>query len=108
VQQVVTLTLPIELLPLTRWAQLLQALEGQGRAADPHQYRLVVEKLSAELRERQGHEALPRLLDHFPAAAEVYENLQYAHAGLVRAPLEKSLASELAARQLLDRVKQGL
>ena len=105
---VVTLTLPTELLPLVRLAQLLQALEGQGRAADPHQYRLVVEKLSAELRQHQGAEALPRLLDHFPAAAEVYENLQYAHAGLVRAPLEMSLTSELATRELLSRVKQGL
>jgi hypothetical protein len=106
VPHVVTLTLPTELLSLVRLAQLLQALEGQGRAADPHQYRLVVEKLSAELREHQASEALPRLLDHFPAAAEVYENLQYAHAGLVRAPLEMSLNSELAARELLGRMKK--
>jgi hypothetical protein len=48
-----------------------------------------------------------RLLDHFPAAAEVYENLQYAHAGLCRVPLEVSLTSELATRSLLDRVRKG-
>lgn len=98
------LTIPSELLSLARLAHLLQALEGQGRAADPHQYQLLVGKLGAELHEQQGHEALPGLLDHFPAAAEVYENLQYAHAGLVRAPLEMSLSSELAARELLGRV----
>lgn len=101
---VVQLTVPSELLSLARLAHLLQSLEGLGRAADPHQYQLLVQKLTAELGEQQGHEALPGLLDHFPAAAEVYENLQYAHAGLCRAPLELSLGSELAARELLSRV----
>jgi hypothetical protein len=101
---VVKLTVPSELLSLARLAHLLQSLEGLGRAADPHQYQLLVQKLTAELHEQQGHEALPGLLEHFPAAGEVYENLQYAHAGLCRAPLEMSLSSELAARSLLDRV----
>jgi len=100
------LAVPAELLSLVRLAQLLQALEGQGRAADPHQYQLLVRKLGAELDEHQAHEALPALLDHFPAAAEVYENLQYGHAGLVRASLEMSLTSELAARELLGRMKR--
>lgn len=104
---VIKLSVPSELLSLARLAHLLQALEGQGRAADPHQYQLLVGKLAASLNEHQGHEALPALLDHFPAAAEVYENLQYAHAGLCRAPLEMSLNSELAARELLGRVRRG-
>ncbi|NCT84280.1 MAG: hypothetical protein GXC94_14120 [Comamonadaceae bacterium] len=104
---VIKLAVPAELLSLVRLAQLLQALEGQGRAADPHQYRLLVEKLGVELREHQGHPALSGLLDHFPAAAEVYENLQYAHAGLCRAPLELSLGSELATRELLGRVRRS-
>lgn len=104
---VYTLSVPNELLAVARYAQLLQSLEGQGRAANPHQYQLLVQKLTAELSEQQGHEALPGLLDHFPAAGEVYENLQYAHAGLVRAPLEVSLTSELATRELLGRVSRG-
>jgi hypothetical protein len=104
---VVKLTVPTELLPFARLAQLLQALDGQGGAADPHQYRLLVQKISAELQAQQGHEALPGLLDHFPASAVIYENLQYAHAGLCRAPLEMSLTSELAARELLSRVRAG-
>lgn len=105
--QVFTLTVPTELLPLARLAQLLQVLEGQGHAADPHQYQLLVRKLGAELHEHQAHDALPGLLDHLPAAAEVYENLQYGHAGLCRAPLALSLGSELAARELLGRVRNG-
>lgn len=103
----VQLTVPSELLSLARLAHLLQSLEGLGRAADPHQYQLLVQKLTAELSEQQGHEALAGLLDHFPAAAEVYENLQYAHAGLCRAPLEMSLGSELTVRSLLERVRQA-
>jgi len=103
---VVRLTVPVELLPFARLAQLLQALDGQDAAADPHQYRLLVQKIAAELQAHQGHEALPALLDHFPASAEIYENLQYAHAGLCRAPLALSLNSELAARGLLERVSR--
>lgn len=99
----VTLTVPSELLSLARLAHLLRGLEGLGRAADPRQYQLLVQKLTAELSEQQGHEALAGLLDHFPASAEVYENLQYAHAGLCRAPLALSLGSELAVRELLGR-----
>ena len=102
---VVRLAVPNQLLSLVRLAQLLEGVEH--RSVDPHQYRLLVEKLSAELSEHQGHQALSGLLDHFPAAAEVYENLQYGHAGLVRAPLEMSLASELAARDLLSRVRKA-
>ncbi|RZJ07501.1 MAG: hypothetical protein EOP39_16230 [Rubrivivax sp.] len=86
---------------------MLQGLEGQGHAAHPHQYQLLVQKLTAELSAHQGHDALPALLDHFPAAGEVYENLQYRHAGLCRVPLEMSLTSELAVRELLGRVRAG-
>ena len=104
---VVRLTVPTELLPFARLAQLLQALDGQGGAADPHQYRLLVQKIAAELQAHQAHEALPGLLDHFPASADIYENLQYAHAGLCRAPLETSRTSEMAARSLLERGRRG-
>lgn len=102
---VVKLTVPNELLPLVRLAQLLQGLEG--RQVDAHQYRVLVQKLVAELDAHQADAALPGLLDHFPAAAELYENLQYGHAGLCRAPLEVSLTSELAARELLRRVARS-
>lgn len=101
---VIKLALPVELLSLVRLAHLLQGVEHQ--TVDPHQYRLLVEKLSAELRQHQAHPALATVLDHFPAAAELYENLQYAHAGLCRAPLEASLQSELATRELLVRVSR--
>lgn len=102
---VVRLAVPVELLSLVRLAQLLEAVEH--RSVDPHQYRLLAEKLSAELAAQQGHPALAGLLDHFPAAAELYENLSYAHAGLCRAPLELALSAELATRDLLGRVRKA-
>ncbi len=101
----VRIAVPAELLSLVRLAQLLEAVEH--RSVDPHQYRLLAEKLGAELHAQQGHPAMAGLLDHFPATAEIYENLQYGHAGLCRAPLEMSLGSELAVRDLLSRVRRG-
>lgn len=106
-QPVVRFAVPHDLLSLVRLAQLLEHLDRQGRAADPHQYRLLADKLAGELTTHQGHPALDGLLDHLPAASAVYENLQYAHAGLCRAPLELSLSSELAVRELLARVKSA-
>jgi hypothetical protein len=107
VPSVIKITVPSELMSLVRLAQLLQALDGQGGAADPHQYQLLVGKIADELRAHEGHAALDGLLDHLPAAAEIYENLQYVHAGLCRAPLTLSLSSELAAREVLARVSRG-
>jgi hypothetical protein len=47
--------------------------------------------------------ALGRLLDHYPAAAELYENVNYAHAGLCRTALDVSLAAEMRAREAIAR-----
>ena len=43
---------------------------------------------------------------HASAITPWRQNLQYGHAGLVRAPLEMSLTSELATRGLLDRMRK--
>jgi hypothetical protein len=40
-------------------------------------------------------------------AAELYENVQYAHAGLCRQPLEAALNAELLARSTLARMRGG-
>ena len=41
------------------------------------------------------------MLGALPAAAEVYENLHYHLSGLSRSPLERSVASEKLASDLL-------
>lgn len=86
-------------------AELLQRVEASTTTIGPDQYRALVLHLGQLLGRLPPGDGLQRLLATFPAAAEVYENLHYSHAGLCRAPLAQSLNSELAARQLIERVQ---
>jgi len=95
---------PARLAALATLAALLEKLERSGGSTHPDQYRALVERLSAELASVPQDVALDRLLGFFPAASELYENLQYRHAGLCRTRLDASLASEMAARELLARI----
>jgi hypothetical protein len=89
-------------------AQLLQRVDAtpaQARSIGADQYRALVQRLGVQLGTLPPGPDLQKLLAAFPAAATVYENLHYGHAGLCRAPLDQSLNSELAARQLIERVQ---
>lgn len=88
-------------------AQLLERLDRSAAPVGAAQYRSVVRHLAEEFEELQSHQGLSPLLDAFPSAAELYENLNYRHAGLCRSPLERSLAAEVQARQLIDRARRG-
>ena len=88
-------------------AQLLERLDRSAEPVGAEQYRSVVRHLAEEFAELQAAQGLSPLLDAFPSAAELYENLNYQHAGLCRSPLERSLAAEMQARQLIDRVRRG-
>ena len=83
---------------LVMLAQMLERLDRSAVPVDPEQYRTLVGRVSAEL------EAAPldAVLDAFPATAQLYENLNYQHAGLCRSPLERALGAELAARAAID------
>ncbi|WP_198970123.1 hypothetical protein [Xylophilus sp. ASV27] len=83
-------------------AGLLERLEAAG-PSDAGQYRDVVARLTAELADVAHDAALDRLLDASPAAALLYENLNYQHAGLCRSLLDASLASEKLAREAIGR-----
>lgn len=96
--------IPASLTVVAALAQLLQRLEFSTVPVSADQYRSVVQRLAAALREAPPGEALQALLAAFPAAAELYENLNYEHAGLCRSPLEASLNAELAARQAIARI----
>ena len=87
-------------------AATLERLEREPRGADADQYRFVVERRKASLSALAGEPALKTLLIRFPAAAELYENLQYAHAGLCLHDLDRSLKAESMARDLLSRAKR--
>ncbi len=82
-------------------ARMLERLDRSEQAVDPQQYRGVVEHLGEALRAAPHGAALEAVLAGSPATAELYENLQYEHAGLCRSPLEPALEAELAARKAI-------
>lgn len=87
-------------------AALLERLENSRVAVGADQYRSVVMHLVDELAAVPAGDALRTLLDAHPAAGQVYENLNYEHAGLCRSPLEFSLAAEFQARQAIERARR--
>jgi hypothetical protein len=87
-------------------AQLLERIESSPAPVGAEQYRSVVRRLGGELA-GASVEGLSAVLDAHPAAAQLYENLNYQHAGLCRSPLEPSLDAEMQARKLIERVRQA-
>ncbi|WP_295850655.1 hypothetical protein [uncultured Xylophilus sp.] len=83
-------------------AGLLERLE-QGGHPDPSQFRQVAHRLAQELAVVDHDDGLEALLSASTAAAEVYENLNYQHAGLCRSLLDTSLAAEQQAREAIAR-----
>ena len=87
-------------------ARMLERLDRSAVAVDPQQYRGVVEHLAEALRTAPHDAALEAVLEASPATAELYENLQYQHAGLCRSPLEPALNAELAARAAIEAARR--
>lgn len=88
-------------------ARLLERVEhGPAAAVGPDQYRALVRRLTVALSQEMPNDALQAVLGAHPAAAEVYENMHYAHAGLSRSSLERSVESEKSARQALSRAAE--
>ncbi len=83
-------------------AQLLERLERGGHP-DAAQYRMVVRRLTDELARVTDFDTLNSVLEAHPAAAEIYENMNYQHAGLCRSLLDTSLAAEQRAREAIAR-----
>jgi hypothetical protein len=100
-------SLPAALHDLAAMALLLERLERQPRAASAEQYRDVALRVGELLAEAQPGDALNALLAVAPAAAEIYENQQYAHAGLCRSPLDQALAAEKAAVAAITRSRRA-
>jgi len=100
--------IPEHLAVVLALARLLHRLERSTEPVAPEQYRVVVERLARALREAPMDESLQAILTLFPDAAELYENLNYAHAGLCRSSLEASLAAELLAREAIGNAARGM
>lgn len=84
-------------------ANLLERLEHSAVPVGAEQYLSVVNRLASALGEAEPGPELGALLDTHPAAAEMYENAHYQHAGLCRSPLDPALAAERQARQAIER-----
>jgi len=85
-------------------AWLLERVERGKATASAERYRVLVQRLGGALAAELPAGALVCVLALLPAAAELYENLQYARAGLCRSPLQASAASEREAREILARL----
>lgn len=85
-------------------AGLLERLERRPVRIDADAHRTVVQRLQRALVAPElPADALEAVLGAHPGAAELYENLHYAQAGLLRSPLEAAVAAEGRARELIAR-----
>lgn len=98
--------LPERLSVVFTLAHLLQKLEGSKTPVAAQQYRSVALRLSEELGRLPMDEDLQAVLHTFPSAGELYENLNYQHAGLCRSPLEAALGSELKVKDVIARMRR--
>jgi hypothetical protein len=84
-------------------AVLLERLECSTVPVCAEQYRSVVTHLVNEFSEVPAGAALGALLDAHPAAAELYENLNYATSGLCCSSIVRSLAANQQAKAVIAR-----
>jgi hypothetical protein len=83
---------------------LLHRAEQDELRLSADQYRRLIEQLKTALDDELPADALDKILTAFPATGELYENMHYERSGLSRAPLERSVASERMAKQVLERL----
>ncbi|GAB3477985.1 hypothetical protein [Polaromonas eurypsychrophila] len=88
-------------------AELLERLEHSQQPVGPEQYLSVVNHLVEAFGDVTPGMELGALLDTHPAAAELYENINYQYAGLCRSPLQTSLSAEQQARQVIERAMRS-
>jgi hypothetical protein len=88
-------------------ARLLERVEASPAAIGAGQYRSLVRRIQAALQEPLPGAALQAILNAHPATAEIYENLHYGSSGLSRSSLDRSVASEMLATQLIHRIARA-
>lgn len=83
----------------------LQRLESGARGINARQYQLVVHKVSRLLLASPIDSGAITVLRHYPAAAELYENLTYGQGSLVLHNPKHARLALRAARQAIDAVR---
>ncbi len=89
-------------------AHLLECVDTGTASASAEGYRRLVLRLQEALSEDIPADVLQAILDAYPAAGQVFENLHYEHAGLCRASLERSVFSELLAKNVIAHAARGV
>jgi hypothetical protein len=85
-------------------ARLLDRVEASPVPIGADQYRALVRQLGAALSAQIPEPALEAILGAHPGAAELYENLHYEQSGLSRSGLDRSVATEMQASEVIHRV----
>jgi len=88
-------------------ARLLERVEASPVAVGADQYRALVRQLEAALAGPLPAAPLQAILSAHPATGEIYENMNYEMSGLSRSPLERSVATEMLAAQLLHKIARA-
>ena len=88
-------------------AYLLEKLEHLPGPIGADQHRWVTDRLTHALAQAEPGPDLDAMLKAHPGVAELYENINYAHAGLCRHPLESALSAEQSAQRLIARLRAG-
>lgn len=84
-------------------AHVLEHIERSGGSVDAESYRNVVSRLTDALSGPLPDVARAAVLRTYPSAAELYENMTYATAGLSCSSLESNVSSEVLAAQAIER-----
>ena len=88
-------------------ARLLERVEASPTPVGADPYRALVGQIKAMLAAPLPAPPLAAILKAHPATGEIYENMNYEISGLSRSPLERSVATEMLATQLLHRIAQA-
>jgi hypothetical protein len=93
---------------LIAMVQLLERVDARPTLVGAQQYQNLVQTVRKLLDDEEIPEDARRaVLRASPASATIYENLHYDRSGLSQSPLDAAVSSELAASELLARLRVG-
>lgn len=93
---------------LIAMVQLLERVDANPTLVGAQQYLNLVQTVKKLLDDEEvPDDARRTVLRASPASATLYENLHYDRSGLSQSPLDAAVASEMAATELLARMRVG-
>jgi hypothetical protein len=87
-------------------ARLLERVEASPVSVGADQYQSLVRQIQAALKVEIPEAARESILHAHPATAIIYENLHYETSGLSRSTLDRSVATEMLATDLIHKASR--